>query len=752
MKLRSMLCALLLLATTVSAQHKRTHAGPSIGVALEGGGALGYAHIAVLQWLEDNQIPVDYVAGTSMGALVGGMYALGTKPSDIKKLVQELDPATILSSDGEYGDLSFRYREERRAYLNSLQLNLREGFHLPAGLTSAQNVNFILEKAALPYSRATNFDQLPIPFACVATNLITGKEKVFRVGSLSTAMRASMSIPGVFTAVRKDDDVFVDGGLVENLPVQALKDMGAEVIIAVHLKKKSLQPDDIQSVLDVLEKSLDVMIQANAEASLALLNKKNEPLDIEIDVDVSGFQPIDFGKLDEIMARGTAAAKAASSALLRRKASDEDWEAYRADRKSRMKDTNPTPRDIRVGDEVPKEKKPPQLAAEIKDGLVPFIGAAVDTAKLQETLTSLNREGRFTRIEYRMAAPDAPDDLLVATQEKGYRVNRIRIGFEMNGFEPGEVQYSAGAGATLLDLGGLNSDLRLDFAVGSLYRASGEYFHPFTPQSRWFIAPRGAISSAPLNLISRGTFLSAYRFYRAGGAVDLGYRIGNWAELRAGYELGRLRDALRIGQLSLPQLAGRTGATSLRFRVDRVDDPVVPREGVVLNSSFRWFDAAPGAAGGFPLGETHFGAFKRLKKSDPAGKEHSTLENGSVFFYFSGGTTFGYQSTGLPQFFLGSARQFAAYGSNELRTNDYFLFRLGYEHQIYQLPSLLGKGVFATGAYEIGKVYSAPGASRLPNDFAAGLVMETILGPAFVGYSFGDAGHRKWFFQLGHVF
>jgi NTE family protein len=195
-----------------------------------------------------------------------------------------------------------------------------------------------------------------------------------------------------------------------------------------------------------------------------------------------------------------------------------------------------------------------------------------------------------------------------------------------------------------------------------------------------------------------------------------------------------------VGAAQIPSVKGRTGQAKLHYMLDHTDDPVIPRRGVRLETNFHWFDKSPGASGAFPAMDLKVGYFQPIAK------------RASVFLEGEGGTTFGNNSTGVPQFFMGAPLRLSAYGLNEFHGNQYYLLRGGYLHDLWTLPPFVGKKVYAVGSYEIGKMYGVNKGSDLPNDFAAGLLTETAVGPFFVGGSVGDSGHRKWFFQLGRVF
>ena len=219
--------------TQQQAQTPPIKARPKIGVALEGGGALGLAHIGVLQWFEDHHIPIDYVAGTSMGGLVGGFYATGKSPAELKQIVEAQNWDFIIGGSTPYEDLSYRRKEDSRAFQNKIVVGLKNGLSLPAGLNAGQGITLLIDRETVAYSKLNSFDDLPIPFRCVATDLVTGKEEVFGQGSLPRALRATMSIPGLFSPVRDGEKVYVDGGLVGNLPTEVVRQMGADVVIAM---------------------------------------------------------------------------------------------------------------------------------------------------------------------------------------------------------------------------------------------------------------------------------------------------------------------------------------------------------------------------------------------------------------------------------------------------------------------------------------------------------------------------------------
>src|SRR5271156_5415305 len=276
--------------------------GPTLGLVLEGGGALGLAHIGVIQWLGENRIAVSYIAGTSMGGLVGGVYATGRSPAEVRELVESIDWNNVLRGQVPFENLDFRRKQDSVLYPGSIEFGLKKGIQFPAGFNSGQEVQFILDRVALPYSTIENFDQLPIPFGCVATDLVSGKKYVFSNGNFATALRSTMSLPGFFSPVRVDGHVFADGGLLDNLPVDVAKQMGADLTVAVYLETQPMAPTENLSSFGVLGKSISVMIAANEVQSM-------EAADVLITVPLAKFDTMDYNQANALIKAGYEAAQ-----------------------------------------------------------------------------------------------------------------------------------------------------------------------------------------------------------------------------------------------------------------------------------------------------------------------------------------------------------------------------------------------------------------------------------------------------------
>ncbi|HKV24284.1 MAG TPA: patatin-like phospholipase family protein [Candidatus Acidoferrum sp.] len=707
---------------------KRPTSRLRIGLALEGGGALGLAHIGVLKWFEDHHIPIDYVAGTSMGGLVGGFYASGMTPAELTKLIDGIDWNKMLSDTTPYQQLSYRRKEDQRAYPNSLILGLKNGLSLPSGLNSGQQIGLLIDKITLPYYALNSFADLPTPFRCVATDLVSGKEVVFENGPLAEALRSTMSIPGAFKPVFQPDRVLVDGGLVNNLPTDVVKEMGADVVIAVHLETRPLEAKDIKSLFNVLDQSIHLVV---AESEIRGLARA----DVVVSVPLAGYSSTDYREHDPIMQKGFEAAEAKAPLLDKFSLSDSEWQEYLGQRESRIRTSEPTPQFIQFeGADTPQQRE------NIERYLAPMAGHPLEIKKLDGILTRLTGLGRYDTAGFRYVERDGKTGLQIRVSEKNYAPPTIQPGFEVDDSESEEVGITMGARFTFLDAAGFRSEWRSDFLFGNTYGLDSELYRPFTPLSKWFFAPHGDASTRVFKIYAKGNPLADYKLGQTHIGLDFGYAFNRFSELRAGYEIGYLDANLRLGSAVFNPVSGHARDAKLHYLFDQTDSPVIPRKVVRSETTFRWFDTSPGTSTAFPSLQTKIEYFQPV----------SAL--GSVFVDGEGATTFGYTQTGIPQFFLGGPFSLSAYGLNELQGNQYYLFRGGYLHDLWILPPLIGKRVFVIGTYEVAKMYGAPNQSKFPNDVAAGVLAETAIGPLFLGGSVGDTGHHKWFFQLGRVF
>ncbi len=701
---------------------------PKIGVALEGGGALGEAHVGVLRWFEENHIPVDYLAGTSMGGLIGGMYATGKSSTELEDILTHANWSLLLEGATPYQDLAFRRKEDAREVPNSIKIGLKNGPALPPGLNSGHQIDLLIDRETLAYGNVTDFDKLPIPFRCVSTELVSGKPYVFKEGSLSEAMRATMSIPGVFAPVRRGNQIFVDGGLVNNLPTNVVKSMGADVVIGIHLQISQTSAKDIQSAFGVLGRSVELVI---AETEL----RGMEGADLVVRVDVEKFSTSDYDETAKLVKAGYDAAAEKAQILKVYSLNDADWAEYQRQKRAREQVLPGAPQYVRV------EGVDQRAADSIAEFLQPELNKPLDPKSIDQRLTRLTGVGRYDSITYDVKKDaNGTEELVVHVSEKGYAPPFLQPSFVVDGTEPDDVTFTFGARLTFMDVAGYRSEWRTDLQFGETYGIYSELYKPIHPLSKWYVLPFINADQQSFNIYYKTNPRAEYRLDNVLAGGSFGYNFNRFNDIRIGYGYGYESATLRLGAPEFSSFSGAQGAMQLRYIRDHTNDPVIPTSGHFIQSYFRWVTDGPRATEAFPSMTLELAYF------------HPVLKGDSIYIRGEGGSTFGYQGTGTPQFFLGGTSTLAAYGTNELFGNQYFVGRIGYLHKIFELPTFVGRQVYFTGFGDIGKMYGDPTAPRLSADGAAGIIAITAVGPVFIGGSVGDTGHQKWFFQLGRVF
>jgi NTE family protein len=699
---------------------------PKIGLALSGGGARGFAHIGVLEWIEQHRIPIDYVAGTSMGGLIGALYAMGMTPAEMRDFAEKIDWDKVLSGAPSYDELSFRRKEDRRTYPTDFELGVKGGLRVPVGVNPGHQINLIFDRMALPYSTITDFEDLPIPFACVATDMVAAEPVILKSGSLANALRATMAIPGVFTPLEINGRVLADGGLLNNIPVDVVKAMGADVVIAINVGTPLGQRENIETLTGMLSQVISVTTIQNDRRSLQLA-------DYVITPQLGSYTLGDFKASAALADLGLRSANEQASPLLKFQLDDAQWQEHLAARRARRRTETPSPIAVEVAgvDGL--------AAQEIKHDLQAEVGQTVEPQRLERRLSEVRGGGRYESVGYDIVQLDREPRLRIQAKEKSYGPPLITPVIQMQSTEANEVDLAAGFRLTNFDVGGYGSELRTDVILGSRSLFAIEYYRPIGRKG-FFLAPRAYYASERVDLYLSEDKVGQYRTRRGGAAIDAGIIFGRRSQLRVGYEIGRAHANVDIGSPLLPDVTGPFSSGSARFVFDSQDSAIVPTRGVRFTADSYWYFKSPGAPQGFP-------------KSSIGGSLFKTVSRPGLVFGFGGaGTTFDREPGPLEQFTLGGPLRLSAYGSDEFRGNAYVLVGGGYLHRVGYLPNLLGRKIYAGAWYEGGQTFFHRSDANYRNDVAGGLIVETLLGPATIGGAWGEGGRGKFFFSFGRFF
>ncbi|MDH3494209.1 MAG: BamA/TamA family outer membrane protein, partial [Acidobacteriota bacterium] len=602
---------------------------------------------------------------------------------------------------------------------------------LPNALNSAQEVGLLFDRVTLPYASVTEFDQLPIPFRCVGTDMVSGESVPLSSGSLSRSLRATMSIPGVFPPVEVDGKILSDGGLVNNIPTNVVKAMGADIILVINIETQLGGRESLESLPGVLAQTINIATADNSRRSL-------RQADFIIAPDLGSYSTSDFEKSREIIDLGITGAREKVSLLKGLSLSEADWTEHLAERERRK-----LPARTPVPDFVAVEGESKEATKTIEEKLADkYTGRPLGESKLDELnrdLSELVGTGRFDSLNYGLKDRQGETGLVINSNHIGDQPSnptRLEIGFDVNSVESDGTNFNFLTRLTLFDIGRYGAEWRNDLRLGSTTYIASEYYRPLGETS-FFVAPRASYERRRIDVFQRDTRLAEYVGQNIQAGVDLGYNVNTRSEIRAGITVGYEDISRRIGDPLLPDIKGRFAKVGLEWKYDGLDKAQVPTKGVLTHSSIDRFFDSPGATGGFTQAETRLNAFSPVKEKD-------------IIFAFGGaGTTFGKTAPQFQQFVLGGPFRVGGYGNDEFRASNYIHAGAGLLHNPDFFPSFLGGKAYIGGWYEGGSAFEQFSRANYRQSLSGGAIFETPLGPVFVGTSINENGRGRLYFSFG---
>ena len=504
---------------------------PRIGLVLSGGGARGAAHIGVLKVLEENHIPVDAIAGTSMGAVVGGLYATGLSAADVERVMTSVDWQDAFRDRPARTDLNFRRKLEDQNFLVKFPLGLKgRRFRLPRGLVQGQKLTQILRSLTLPVAQIQSFDDLAIPFRAVATDIVTGERVVLDHGDLTTAMRASLSAPGVFSPVDLDGRMLVDGGLSSNLPVDVAREMGVDILIVVDCGFPLLERNKLESVATVSNQMLAILIRHNTAMQRKTLTER----DIVIDPLLGDFSSLDFTEHERAMDIGETAARGMLSRLQALSVPPAEFQRI-VDARAAKRTDLPRIQFLRI------DPGSERYAGAIESLFGDQIGKVADGKRLEKRVSELYGQGNLEIFDYRLMQNDplpgdAPEyGLALTTRRNSWGPNYLRFGLALQNDFEGNSSFNVAARGTLAEITKYGGEWLWDVQIGETPRVATEIYLPVGYRSRWFVAPHAQFQIRTLAIADEDEhILAEYRVRSTDYGIDLGRELGNYAEIRIG--------------------------------------------------------------------------------------------------------------------------------------------------------------------------------------------------------------------------
>ncbi|HEY0768602.1 MAG TPA: patatin-like phospholipase family protein [Steroidobacteraceae bacterium] len=713
---------------------------PRVGLVLSGGGARGAAHIGVVKILEQMRIPIDAIAGTSMGAVVGGLYASGLSARDIEKIMTSINWQDAFHDRPPREDLTLRRKQEDESFLVKFPLGVHGGrILLPKGLIQGQSLTQMLRRLTLPVVRTSNFDELPTPFRAVATDLVSGETVVMGSGDLTSAMRASLSAPGVFAPVEREGHLLVDGGITDNVPVDIARAMGVDVVIVVDVGFPLLSRRQLSSAPVISSQMLAILIGRNAQAQLATLTAQ----DILIQPALGDASSFDFGIVARAIGVGETATRAKAEQLAALSVSEQDMQRYVQRREgSRV----PPPRIDFVRVDPGSERYGPAA-----DGLFDDLtGKPLDPDAVARRVTALYGRGGLDTLDYHVVGDRSRYGLTLDARPSAQGPNYLRFGLSLQDDFQGNSTYNAAVRFVMADITRNAGEWVTDLQVGNISELSTELFLPLARFSGWFVMPHGATRSRDVNVLQDQKLLAEYRVRTLNFGLDFGRQFGNWGEIRTGVQREQGHFHLKIGDPSDPNLPQQNFAPFntrdyfVRFTYDRLDDVNFPHRG--QRATLQW-QGERNVSGAQPTSDqvtlNYLGAHR--------------FGRDTLAFSASGGMTLQAKLTDINLLFpLGGFLNLSGLRANSLTGANFGIARVLYYRQIGRGgPGYLDVPTYLGMSLEAGNVWQKRSDARFGNtqkDASLFLGMDTFLGPVYLATGFDEHGNQAFYLFLGRTF
>jgi len=706
---------------------------PTIGLVLSGGGARGAAHVGVIQVLEEMNIPVDFIAGTSMGSIIGGLYAIGTPPAEIEELTTKIDWTAMFSDTVPRQRQFYREKAGRENYLAHLKIDAQEGLSLPKGLISGKKLDLTLR--ALTLGAGDDFNAFPIPFRAVATNVETGDMVVLGKGDLAKSLRASMAIPAAFAPVEIDGLQLVDGGVARNLPVDVARQMGADVIIAINIGTPLDTADKLTNFLAITNQTSGFLTNRNVDTQIQTLKEG----DILITPDLGDITTASFTKMPAAVAAGRQAALAASEALKRYAMSPEEFQAFR---QQQLKASH-RPGKLEFFEVKQKDVINARiLSGRLKKNIEKIRGKRAEADTLAQIVFEIYERGDLESIDFKLIEKDGKQGLLLEPKPKEHMQHNIDIGVQLSNDFKGDTTYGLLLEYTLANINRFGGGWKNKIQLGEQRLFFTEFYQPLEASAwRFFVAPNGQYEVDPVYLYDGSNRVAEYDIKTAYAGADLGYQLAEFGEVRVGLIKGTTRTALTTGEPTLPERTFHYAGYRASLVYDQIDNTGFPRQGGLLQTTFQ-------------AGRTALGSDETFNTIMVKAVKPFTIGRSTVIARARWESLLTSTEEFNQQFFLGGFLNLSGLTPNQLHGQQLALGELIYTFRILKQKAF-GNDLYGGISAETGNVWQKRSDVSSQDLRYSGCVFvgaDSLIGPVYLGYGYSEGGNNALYFYIGSFF
>jgi len=704
---------------------------PRVGLVLGGGGARGGAHLGVLEVLEEMRVPVDCVAGTSMGALVGGAYAAGVSPADITELVRKTDWINMFDDTAGRGSVNLRRKELDDRFYAGIEFGVsREGLKFREGALAGEKLKLFFNQLVRSDLGDRSIEELELPLSIIGTDIGSGERVAIRSGNLTSAMRGSMSVPGLLAPVLRDGRKLVDGGITDNLPVAEVRSLcRPDVVIAVNVGSPLIKPEDVKGIATVLGQVVNLLTEQNVAVSL----KNITPRDVYIKPELGDIAATDFTRQLEAAEHGRAATRAVATQLAALALPPAQYAQFQQRLRLSPAPTAPTIDQVTIAE---TRFMNPET---IRRGIAQEEGQPLDSQRLATDLVREFSQGDLHSLDYSVLHDRDRTILRITPVEKPWGPDYLRFGLNFASDFRSESAYNV---RTLYRKTWLNSyggEWLLGAQIGSEQSLSTELYQPLDLRHTFYLRPYGRTTLRKASVYSNGDRLAIYRVQDNRGGLEAGANLGVYGQVSAGWVERRIGAVLDTGPNSFFNLTEFIGGPTANIAIDTYDQPYFPTRGIKLDVSH--FDAlrTSQSSAKYSRSEARFGAVASVGRwTYLAGLEGGTALKGT-----------------LPlgdAFQLGGPRRLSGFANGQLLGGDYAFGRLEAQYRLHYASPLWGLTLVAGVLAEAGRMNkpvienSLVGTQR---SFGAYLAANTFLGPVYFGVADARNGKGRFYLFIG---
>jgi NTE family protein len=704
---------------------------PSIALVLAGGGAKGAAHIGVLRVLDELRVPVDCVVGTSMGALVGATFATGMRPEEIERQVLAIDWERTVGGQGRRDRMPIKRKLATMTYTIPLEIGMnRSGVRMPGGLIVTQEIEQFIRTLVAPFRYTSDFDELPIPFRAVATDMVAGEVVIIDNGDLSQAMRASMALPGVFSPVTVEGKVLSDGGMMRNLPVDIGRELCGEVVIAVWMSSPPAEADGLTSAISLIGRSIDVMIGANERLAIESLTTS----DVAIDVPMGDIGTSDFTRIPEAVQLGRRAAEGMRAELSRFSVSEGEYLAW-LEGLSRTQAPETALAEVRI---VGTERVNPEyVRAQLKNAAP---GEILTPQAIAEDTERVYALGDFEGVDYALTGPADARVLEIAPTEKSWGPNFFRFDLGLATYEGGDMFAILRLDHDRTWMNSRGAQWHNALQLGRQALVVSDFYQPIDVDQRFFVQPVLYSQEKVEDIYVDRDRVARYELRERYGQVDVGVNFGTTTQVRLGLRNGSHEAEVDTGVPALPELE-RTTDTSYQLRAffDTRNSVALPTRGAVLTSRYVDSDDALGGEFDYSLVEGMYA------------QAFGVRGDNSLAIVVGAADTLSGELPATELFTLGGIRTFPGLRPGELRGSSYWTLSARYSWQLVDISPLSGQALYAGVRAQVGEMRKR--FDGLQPEVLYGLSGSiggrTPVGPFLFSLGYVDGGDWQLQFTLG---